>query len=65
MNAKYFGFSVFPVILNQAADHRIVLGFARTTGGEYFRALAPSRPRALEQVDESLAKNVESVPAGL
>jgi len=38
----------------------MVLGFARTTGGEYFRALAPSLPRALEQVDESLAKNAES-----
>jgi molecular chaperone GrpE (heat shock protein) len=63
LEAKHLGISVFPVILNQAADYRMVLGFARTTGGEYFRALAPSLPRALEQVDEILAKNVESVPA--
>jgi molecular chaperone GrpE (heat shock protein) len=63
LEAKHLGISIFPVILNQAADYRMVLGFARTTGGEYFRVLAPSLPRALEQVDESLAKRVESVPA--
>src|SRR5215469_6093035 len=40
----------------------MVLGFA--TGGVYFRALVPSVRHALQQVDESLAKNAESVPAG-
>jgi molecular chaperone GrpE (heat shock protein) len=63
LEATHSGISVFPVILNQAADYRMVPGFARTTGGEYFSALAPSLPRALEQVDESLAKYVESAPA--
>jgi molecular chaperone GrpE (heat shock protein) len=63
LEAKQLGISVFPVILNQAADYRMVPGFARTTGGEYFTTLAPLLPRALEQVAESLAKNVESAPA--
>ena len=65
LEAKHLGISIFPVILNQAADYRMVPGFARTTGGEYFTTLAPSLPPALEQVAESLAKNVESVPAAV
>jgi molecular chaperone GrpE (heat shock protein) len=65
LEAMHLGISVFPVILNHAADYRMVPRLARTTGGEYFTTLAPSLPPALEQVAESLAKNVESVPAAV
>jgi molecular chaperone GrpE (heat shock protein) len=63
LEVKHSGISVFPVILNQATDYRMVPGLARTTGGEYFSTVAPALPPALEQVAETLAKNVESAPA--
>jgi molecular chaperone GrpE (heat shock protein) len=65
--ARSLGVSIFAVTVSQAADFELTLSLARTTGGEYYRALAPAQlPRALTQVNERLTKmagNSESRPS--
>ncbi|MGB6259078.1 MAG: nucleotide exchange factor GrpE [Candidatus Sulfotelmatobacter sp.] len=59
MEAKRLGISIFAVTVSQAADYQLVLSLARTTGGEYYRALTPAlMPVALAQVNDQLTKVV-------
>lgn len=60
VEAKRTGVSIFPIIVGQEADFQLALSLARTTGGEYYRALRPALlPAALAEVNERLTKVVD------
>ena len=61
--AKRLHISVFAVMVSQAADYQVALSLTRTTGGDYYRALAPSLlPQALAEISEKLTKLADNVP---